>query len=102
MKMTQLDNLMKEIVKLYFISLRNLQEQSFASENDSYSPYLKYFNDVEKAFSKLSAEKKRLITKEYFYDDYPGWWIKEYRLSKFSRLKKTAVKEFVVVFYEIH
>ena len=102
MTMTQLDKIMREISRLYFVSLKTINEKSFMSDSDNDSPYLKYYNDVEKAFAKLDKEKRKLITKEYFYDDYNGWWVKEYRLGRFIRLKRNAIKAFMEAFNEIH
>lgn len=100
--MTKLESLMKRIVELYFVSLKNIKNQSFDSSDDCYSPYLKYYSDVEEAFSRLSYEQRRIINKEFFYEDYKNWWIKEYRPIRFNRLKKIAIKDFVEAFYEIH
>ena len=100
--MTKLEPIMKQIAELYFVALKNIRNKSFESNEDCYSPYLKYYSDVEEAFLKLSSEKRRIINKEYFYDDYKNWWTKEYSLFKFNRLRKSAIKEFVEAFYEIH
>ena len=99
--MSKLDTLMREIAKLYFVALRNINFQSFNSDSN-YSPFKKYYSDVELAFSQLDEEKRRIITKEYFYDDYRNWWVNEYKPTRFNRLKKIAAKEFVEVFYAIH
>ena len=100
--MMKLESLMKHIVELYFVSLKNIKNQSFDSSDDCFSPYLKYYSDVEEAFLKLSKEKRRIINKEFFYDDYKNWWIKEYSPLRFKHLKKLAIKDFVEAFYEIH
>ena len=102
MKMAKYDAIMKEIAKLYFVALRNMNYQSFNSDDSGYSPFKKYYSDVELAFTQLDKEKRTLITKEYFYDDYRDWWIELYKPAKFLKLKKMAVKEFVEVFYAIH
>ena len=102
MKIAKLDAIMKEIAKLYFVALRNINFQFFNSSDSGYSPFKKYYSDVEFTFSQLDKEKQTLITKEYFYDGYRNWWIDLYSPSKFLKLKKNAVKEFVEVFYAIH
>ena len=103
MKLNKIETQMKEIAKLYFIALRNINYQSFSSgEEDVYSPFYKYYMDVEETFKQLSKEEKTLINNEYFYNDYLDWWKKIYKPSEFIRLKKKAIRAFVEVFYEIH
>ena len=101
--MSKLETSIKEIARFYFIALKNIQDESISSnEIDVFSPFYKYYADVEEAFSRLDKEKKRLITNEYFYDAYSNWWKKEYRKTRFLLLRKAAIKEFVEAFYEIH
>ncbi len=103
MKLTKIETQMKEIAKLYFIALRNINFQSFSSgEVDAYSPFYKYYLDVEETFRQLPDEEKALINNEYFYNDYLDWWRPIYKPSAFLKLKKKAIRTFVEVFYEIH
>ena len=103
MRQSKYEEQIRNIARIYFVSLRSLKFQLISSgEKDEFNPFYKYYLDVEEAFSRLSEEKKRLITREYFYDAYKGWWTSDYKKRQFSRLKKIAVREFVEVFYEIH
>lgn len=103
MKLEKLEEEMRNIANIYFISLRHITSNRLSSgDDDTYSPFYKYYEDVEKAFMRLSREHQRIINNEYFYDAYKGWWIKEYKESKFKKIKKIAVKRFVECFYEIH
>ena len=99
----KLEVIAKEIAEAYFISIRQIRGLHLSSgELDYYSPFVKYFSDVEEAFSKLTKEYQRIINNEYFYEAYRGWWTKLYKPSLFKRLKRDATKRFVEVFYEIH
>ena len=103
MKKQRLEELIKEISRIYFISLRSIYSQKLSSgEPDIYSPFYKYYMDVEDAFMKLDREKQTIITKEYFYDGYSGWWENTYKKAEFEKIRRIAVKEFVEAFYEIH
>ncbi len=103
MKNSKFEELIKQIVKIYFIALRSINENTISSgEIDYYSPFYKYYADVEEAFAMLDKEKKKIITKEYFYDGYRGWWNGIYTSKDFNKKRKIAVKEFVEAFYEIH
>ncbi len=100
------EEMITEIAKIYFISIRQIQEiEEHTISNGSRnidSPFYKYFNDVEEAFSKLSVEYQRIINNEFFFNAYRNWWTSSYTLSEFKKRKKLAVREFLEVFYEIH
>ena len=106
MKRNKLEETIKEIVRVYFISLRHINDlnsSSFSNGSvDQYSPFYKYFQDVEKTFRLLDVETQRIINNEYFYNAYASWWINEYSSSEFKKKKRLAVKNFLEVFYEIH
>lgn len=103
MSLSKLENQIREIAKFYFVALRNINYNCFSSgDEDVYSPFYKYYQDVEQAFSRLSKEHRKIINNEYFHEAYSNWWVKEYRLSSFNKLKKIAIKDFLEAFYEIH
>ncbi len=103
MKLSKLEDAIKDIARVYFVSLRYIHSKKLSSgESDYYSPFYKYYADVEEAFASLDKENQRIITNEYFYDAYKGWWTYEYKESIFKKLKKAAIKQFVEKFYAIH
>lgn len=103
MTLTKLEMMIKEIANTYFTSMRYLRKARISSgDEDIYSPFQKYYRDVERAFSLLSHENKRIITNEFFYDGYANWWIGTYTNKQFRKKKKNAIKEFMEAFYEIH
>ena len=103
MSLTKLDTQIREIAKFYFVALRNINYACFSNgEQDTYSPFYKYYLDVEQAFNKLNKEQKKIINNEYFYQAYSNWWQKEYKLNGFNKIKKRAIKEFLEAFYAIH
>lgn len=103
MKRTKNELAIKEIVRIYFVALEQIRKEKFSSgEEDCYSPFVKYYQDVEKAFSRLNQEKKSIINNEFFYQAYYGWWTNKYKPRAFMRIKKVAIKEFLEAFYEIH
>ena len=103
MKLEKMESIIKEIAKTYFIALRQIQLLTFSSgEMDKYSPFYIYYADVEYAFSTLNRNEKEVINKEFFYNDYSYWWITKYKTREFKRIKSSAIKNFLEVFYEIH
>lgn len=103
MKTSRIELIIKEIANTYFIVLREIRKEKISSgEEDYYSPFLKYYRDVEEAFSRLDREKKTIVNNEYFYQSYNGWWTNKYKPRVFNKIKKAAIKEFVEAFYEIH
>ena len=103
MRTAKLEESVKEVAKIYFIALRQLSVDRLSSgEQDIYSPFYKYYQDVEIAFSHLNKEQQRIITKEFFYDGYRNWWTSQYKPREFKKKKIGAMKFFLEVFYEIH
>ncbi len=103
MKLAKLEEEIKHIANIYFISLKHISSNKLSSgEDDAYSPFYKYYEDVERAFLRLNREYQRIITNEYFYDAYKGWWSEYYKESKYKKIKKQAISQFVEIFYEIH
>ena len=103
MTITKNEEIVKQIATTYFISMRYLHKKRISSGDiDIFSPFYKYYKDVELAFCVICFESKRIITNEYFYDGYANWWMGTYKLREFKRKKKIALKEFVEAFYEIH
>ena len=103
MKASKIELIIKEIASIYFTALAQIRKEMISSgEEDYYSPFVKYYHDVEEAFSRLDKEKKTIVNNEYFYQSYNGWWINKYKPRVFNKLKKAAIKEFVEAFYEIH
>jgi len=103
MTLTKLEDAIKDIARTYFVSLKHIDYKRISSgEQDFYSPFYKYYVDVEEAFASLTKENQRIITNEYFYDAYRGWWSSFYKEASFKKMKKEAIKQFVEKFYEIH
>lgn len=103
MSKTNQETKIKEIANKYFVALKNISLPCLSSgEKDLYSPFQKYYDDVEKAYSYLSPMHKQLINKEFFYEDYPNWWINLYSASEFKKIKKEAIWTFLRYFYEIN
>ena len=103
MEKHKLDTAIKEIARIYFIALQQLKSPKLSSgEEDPFSPFYKYYVDVEKTFVRLDSKEKEIINKEYFYDAYKDWWKRVYKAKEFVRIKYLAVSHFLEVFNEIH
>ena len=103
MKLNKMDIAVKEIAKLYFIALRNIDSLGFSNGNrDEFSPFYKYYIDVETAFNNLNSEQKRLINNDYFHQAYLYWWTSLYKKNQYLKLKKASLARFLEVFHAIH
>ncbi len=92
-----------EISKTYFLVLKKINANFFSSGDvDETSPFYLYYLDVEKTFSELKSEYKRIINNEYFYQAFSNWWISDYTPQEFKKAKRLAIKSFLEVFHEIH
>ena len=103
MKLGKMDVAVKEITKLYFLALRNINYNSFSNGDfDEYSPFYKYYKDVEAAFNNLNKEQKRLINNDYFHQAYAYWWISLYKKNQYIKIKKASLADFLEAFHAIH
>lgn len=55
--------------------------------------YVSFINSV---FENMTAEFKEIIYNDYFTVENKNWWAKKYSKSTLYRLKKQALKEFLI------
>ena len=83
----------KKISQMYFLAL-NTKEGDDEVMLKNHQFVLK----VENAFEKLDDLEKYVINSEFFYQNYAGWWQKQYSRSSYYRLKMASVKHFLMAF----
>lgn len=103
MKNQHLEDSIKDIARIYFLALQQMKSNYISSgEIDSFSPFYRYYIDVERTFRNLEVVDQRVINNEFFYDAYRDWWVGIYTEKQFKKIKRDAVKHFMEVFNEIH
>ncbi len=60
--------------------------------NNKYSDFV---NKVNNCFDRLNGIDKLFINNEFFYEEYPYWWIDIYSKSSFYRYKRKAMMSFL-------
>ena len=98
-----LDKKMRVVANAYFASEKKRKAISHLSDSESQFDKERYqtFSDrVKWAFSSLSKEEQKFINNEYFYEEYPYWWLGQYKKREFKKNKKKAVINFLILFYE--
>ena len=89
---------LKNIAKVYLLCV---------SKDSYYLPYIEnkkiasFQSAVELAYCSLTAPLQKIINNDFFYQDYPGWWKSIYKKNNYQKLKNSAIKKFLEVFYEI-
>lgn len=88
-----LDQEVETIAQTYFIALY----KSKAKSSLDYALIFKllFVWKVNNAFSYLSKEEKQMINNEFFYEQYPLWWKRQYSEKTFLTLKRKAVLNFL-------
>lgn len=88
----KLDSKMKEIVRLYFLSLKETNNESIKSEDPIYSSII---NRVSLAFNKLECFEKMIINNDYFYLGNSTWWTQFCNEEYYLKRKKRAMEMFL-------
>ena len=96
-KLKTLNEKMKSIVSDFFTAQRNLRlrKAPLSSIDAESNIYVEAIEKVSNAFEALDEEEKRIINNDFFYQDYPFWWMDGYSKSTYYRLKRKAVIHFI-------
>ncbi len=98
-----LKNEIEEIAKNYFACLFKIKsiDSKLSENNNQFSIYKSYLNHVNEAYLKLDDLDKKIINCEFFYQEYPYWWEKQFTLTAFYKLKLNAMEKFIKRFKEV-
>ncbi len=87
---------LKKIARIYLSS----QSHNHPYQIHKHAKNLKH--KVERAYSLLAAPLKLIINNDFFYQDYPGWWMDIYPESTYQLLRKIAIYQFMEAYDEIY
>ena len=90
----------KEIARFYFVALRVLEHGLTINDSKeiTMSDYKSYIMRVKYAYNKLDLIDKRIINNDFFFQEYPGWWVDIYSKSTYYRLRSRSIKNFLEAF----
>lgn len=94
---------MELISKTYF-HYKNMLNKShllYDVEEETIDEFSMYVARVEDTYKVLDSLDQLIINNDYFHENYPYWWVKQYSTTTYYRYKKRAVVRFLKIFYEI-
>ena len=86
------------IAKNYFTAQRYLRARicGFSSGDEAtINAHQKFISRVHRAYDELADDEKEFINNDFFYDNYPKWWVDRYSVSSYYRHKKTIMRKFL-------
>ena len=104
-KKSSLRSLVKEmeiIAKGYFAD-QNEKSTDFLSDSGNLffvNKKERFIHRVEDAYAKLDPLEQLIVNNDFFYEDYPGWWIDVFSKNSYLYLKRKAITHFLETFYE--
>ena len=93
---------MQEISNMYFASKKyaDITPKLYDVETDSsQNQYTIYVQRVEKAYSSLDPLEQLFINNDFFYQNYPFWWMEVYSKKSYLTFKKKAIVHFLRSFF---
>lgn len=103
MTFNTMDKKMQLVANAFFASKKKKNRIHRLSDSEKifdYERYQSFIERVKSIYSCLSIEEKIFINNEYFYEEYPYWWLGIYTKREFKKNKKKAVMHFLRLFYE--
>ncbi len=89
-----LTKFIQQVADMYFMAIRNNEEECLDDPGENYNEYERFVFKVRNAFDRLRNLEKVFINNEFFYQDYPNWWQKDYSLARFKRMKLKSMLKF--------
>ena len=94
---------MELIAKTFFEYRNDTEEVSVLADSDQTNAkhsQNSFVKRVEEAFSGLNPTEQLFINNDFFYEDYPDWWVKIYTKTQYSQYMKRSIVHFLRLFYE--
>lgn len=90
----------KRIAHFYFVALRVIKHGQTINDSNKITldDYESYIMRVRLAYNQLDLVDQRIINNDFFYQEYPGWWVKTFSKSTYYRLRSRSIKNFVEAF----
>ena len=89
-----LTQFVSRIAELYFHALAK-SDSADLLERDNANAYI---NKVKRAYDKLVFVEKLFINNDFFYQEYPEWWVQYYTKSTYYRIRNKSMNDFKEAF----
>ena len=93
---------MEMIAKVYFIS-KTTGSDCFLNDikhDQSTNRGEEFISRVEETYILLGPLEQLIINNDFFYEDYPDWWVELFSKTTYLMLKRKALIHFLKIFYE--
>ena len=93
---------MQEIANMFFTSKKyeDITPKLYDSESGrKQNQYTVFIKKVEDAYARLDPLEQLFINNDYFYQNYPYWWMEVYSRNTYLHYKKKALISFLRTFY---
>ena len=93
---------MQEIANMFFTSKKyaDITPKLYDVESDTtQNQYTLFVKKVEDAYAKLDPLEQLFINNDFFYQNYPYWWMEVYSKQNYLHFKKKAVIHFLRSFF---
>ena len=100
--LTTLTKRMQEIANMFFTSKKyaEITPKLYDVETDtSQNQYTLFVKKVEEAYAKLDPLEQLFINNDFFYQNYPYWWMEVYSKQNYNQYKKKAIIHFLRSFF---
>ena len=85
----------KNIAKNYFYALEQIKKEKTLNDSEREpNQYEIFVSRVRYAYHTLNVTDQIFINNEFFFEEYPKWWIKNYSPSAFYRQRIKSMKRF--------
>lgn len=95
---TEMSKRLRHVARNYFTAQRYLRARvcGFSSGDEAtLNTYQQFVLRVHRAYDELDDEEKEFINNDFFYDEYPKWWVTKYSMSSYYRKKKITMRKFL-------
>ena len=93
---------MQEIANMFFTSKKyaDITPKLYDIETDtSQNQYTLFVKKVENAYSQLDPLEQLFINNDFFYQNYPYWWMEVYTKQNYTLYKRKAIIHFLRSFF---
>ena len=94
-----LEKSINQIAEKYFLAISRRDEAGMIHDvEEGLSDYERFVLKVRRAFDKLSQTEKLFINNDFFYQDYPYWWLGKYSKSSYHKIRMRSMLAFKEAF----
>ena len=93
-----------ELIAKTFFDFKNERKENTCladvDQFDSKHSQNSFVHRVEEAFDGLNPIEQLFINNDFFYEDYPDWWMDLYTRTQYTRYMKRSIIHFLRLFYD--